>query len=265
MQPTLSQRTISQVLADAFEIYRRNWTKLTAIAAIFIVPLTLLGHFIAHIVIVQAPSRAEVEARGLDAFPAGFWDAVLGAAVLGILTLLITQIVQGAVTRTVAGAVLDEPLEMGAAYRYGLTRLGSILLVGVLVSLAAMGGFLLLVIPGFIFLVRFSLSVPALVIEGTRGRAALSRSWKLTRGYGWHTFGALFVAAVLLSVATAILTAPFAQGWFGQAVAASVGSALTMPFAAMVAVVLYMDLRAREGQSDVRVVRSEFDAAGVPA
>ena len=265
MQATLSQRTISQVLADAFEVYRKNWGKLTAIAAIFIFPLTLLGHFITHLVVVQTPSRAEVEARGFEAFPAGFWDAVIGAVVLGILTLLITQIVQGAIARTAAGAVLDEPLEMGTAYRYGLVRLGSILLVGVLISLAVMGGLLLLVIPGFIFLVRFSLSVPALVIEGTRGRAALSRSWRLTRGQGWHTFGALFVSAVLLGLATSILTLPFAQNWFGQAVAASVGSVLTMPYAAMVSVVLYMDLRAREGQSDVSVVRREFDAAGMPA
>ena len=62
MQATLSQRTISQVLADAFEIYRRNWGKLTAIAAVFIVPLTILGHFIAHLVVVQRPrsSRASL-------------------------------------------------------------------------------------------------------------------------------------------------------------------------------------------------------------
>jgi len=53
------------------------------------------------------------------------------------------------------------------------------------VTLWVLGGFILLVIPGFIMLVRYSLYAPVVLIEGLTGKAAMkrarqlaSRSWK---------------------------------------------------------------------------------------
>ena len=61
-------------------------------------------------------------------------------------------VLTGAITRAAAGTFLGRDLEIGESYRYGLARFWSIVLVGVLSALAIVGGFILLIIPGFIVL-----------------------------------------------------------------------------------------------------------------
>ena len=39
-------RGIAEILSAGFELYRRNWQTLLTIAAIVVVPLTLLQHFL---------------------------------------------------------------------------------------------------------------------------------------------------------------------------------------------------------------------------
>ncbi len=85
--------------------------------------------------------------------------------------------------RAAAQATIGDPVDAEASYRYGFKRLGSVLLVSLLVGLAVLGGFILLIIPGIIFLVFLSVSIPALVVENRRGTDAMSRSWNLVKGH----------------------------------------------------------------------------------
>jgi hypothetical protein len=119
-------------------------------------------------------------------------------------------------------------------------------LVGVLVGLAIALGFLLLIIPGFIVLTFLCSSIPVLVIEDERGRAALRRSWHLVRGFGWHVFGTIIVAALLNGIVSSLLTAPFGDDWAVQAIVGAIVSAITMPYIALVGVFIYLDLRVRK-------------------
>jgi hypothetical protein len=132
-------------------------------------------------------------------------------------------------------------------------------LVGLLFALAVIGGFILLIIPGIYFAIRFSLSVHALVIEGHRGTAALKRSWGLVGGLWWHAFGALFVAAVLAAIVSGVLTAPFGSNLALRAIGQTIGQIITMPFTALVGVLLYIDVRVRKERYDP--VQLEADLA----
>jgi hypothetical protein len=71
------------------------------------------------------------------------------------------------------------------------------LLVAILVGLTVAVGFILLVIPGIIFLVFLSVSVPALVVENRRGTEAMKRSWNLVSSHFWHALGVILVAAII--------------------------------------------------------------------
>ena len=59
-------------------------------------------------------------------------------------------------------------------------------------------GCLLLVIPGIYVGVQLAASIPALVVEGRRGRSALARSWRLVEGQWWHAFGTIVLAWLVL-------------------------------------------------------------------
>ncbi|MEI6510878.1 MAG: hypothetical protein WCO25_02430 [Candidatus Uhrbacteria bacterium] len=65
---------------------------------------------------------------------------------------------------------------------YALSALGSFAWVGLLQALTVAGGFLLLVIPGLIFLVWFGFAQQALLLDGKRGLDALSASRDLAKG-----------------------------------------------------------------------------------
>lgn len=68
---------------------------------------------------------------------------------------------------------------------------------------------------GFIYIsTRWSYFVPTLAVEGRGGFAALGRSWQLTRGRFWHTFGSFFVAGIAVAIpafVVSLLSMPFAD------------------------------------------------------
>src|ERR671925_164925 len=117
--------------------------------------------------------------------------------VVAVVFTLAFLVLTGAVTRAAAGTFLARDLTIAETYRYGFARLGSILLVAVLVVLAVAAGFILLIIPGFIVLTRLWVSMPAVVIEDRRGGGALQRAWRLGKGHNWPGFGGIIVSGVL--------------------------------------------------------------------
>ena len=117
----------------------------------------------------------------------GFFLA--GALITALISVIITAVLQAAILRAAAQATIGDPVDPQESYRFGFKRLGSVILVSVLVGLAVLGGLILLIIPGLIFLVLLSVSVPVLIVENRRGTDAMSRSWNLVKGHFWHAVG----------------------------------------------------------------------------
>jgi hypothetical protein len=237
-------RSVGEILTHAFELYRLHWQNLIATVAIIVVPLSILQVLLVDLVI--ADTFVETRAGGVEvAADATLFGSVLAAIAVAVISVLTWTILMGAITRAAAGTFLGRDMDVQESYRYGLARLGSILLVGLLAGLAVGGGFLLLVIPGFFILTRLTCSLPALVIEDRRGTQALSRSWNLVAGRGWPVFGTIIVAGIIGGVVGAILTAPFGDNTLARAIGQSIASVITTPFTALVGILIYLDLRIR--------------------
>src|ERR687891_676417 len=223
----LRARGVGEILVDAFEVYRRHWQNLIAIVAVVVVPLTIL-----QVVLVDA----FIDDVQVQELPDGTVQVTgdVGSAVAGGIVV--------ALVSTLAFLVLT----VAETYRYGFARLGSILLVAVLVVLAVIGGFILLIIPGFIVLTRLWVSMPAVVIEDRRGREALKRSWNLVTGYGWPVFGAIIVSGLLTGLLSSLLTAVFPDNLAGQAIGQTIATILTTPYSALVGILIYFSLRVRK-------------------
>jgi ABC-type phosphate transport system permease subunit len=121
------------------------------------------------------------------------------------------------------------------SYRFGFHRLGSVLLVSVLVGLAIIGGLILFIIPGIYIAVRLAVCIEALVVEGRRGTEAMRRSLGLVGGHWWHAFATLLVAAV--------------------------ATVITLPYGVLVGVLLYLDLRARKERLTMDTLRADLQAS----
>ena len=252
----LPPRGIGQILSTAFGLYRRYWRTLLPIAAVVVVPLTLLEHAIGDWVHRHGQQLQDQVASTALWAQATAW---LLAALAGLLLYLVLT---GAITRAIAAEVAGQEPGIEQSYRFGFARLGPILVVSLLVGLVTLVGLVVLIIPGIYIGVRLAVSTQALVVEGKRGTQAMRRSWDLVGGHWWHAAFTVLLAGLLTEVVDALITAPFgASAWVAQAVVAAVATTVTLPYGALVGVLLYLDLRARKERLDLDTLNTDLQTS----
>lgn len=116
--------------------------------------------------------------------------------------------------------------------------------VSILFGIGVGIGFVLLIIPGLILMVIWSVVAPVTVLERPGVFAAFGRSRELVRGNGWNVFGVIvlvFLAVVVVSIAAGLASAPL--GSVGRALVQWAVNAALAPVTALSASVLYFALR----------------------
>jgi hypothetical protein len=76
----------------------------------------------------------------------------------------------------------------------------SILLVGILVGLATLGGFILLILPGIYLAIRLGFAQLAVIDNKKKGADALRDSWALTKNRFWPIFGRQLLAGIIFGL-----------------------------------------------------------------
>ena len=187
-------KTLGEILSAAFNLYKANAASLILIVAIVVVPLTFISSLFSGVVFEGSKHTAIVFGQAVEVVDRSFGFLIGGRIITALISVIISAVLQAAILRAAAQATIGDPVDPQESYRFGFKRLGSVILVSLLVGLAVAGGLILLVIPGLIFLIFLSVSVPVLIVENRRGRAALSRSWNLVKGHFWHAVGVIIVA-----------------------------------------------------------------------
>jgi hypothetical protein len=261
-QGGIPAKTLGEILSAAFNIYKANASKLLLIVAVVVVPLSFISALFSGVVFAGSKHTVLLFGKQVEVIDRSFGLFVAGALVTAVISVIISAALQAAILRAAAQATIGDPVDPEESYRFGFKRLGSVFLVSLLVGLAVAGGFILLVIPGIIFLVLFSVSVPVLIVENRRGREAMRRSWNLAKGYFWHALGVILVAAIITGAISGIITSIGGSAWVGRWIFTAVAQILTAPFSALVSVLLYLDLRARSESLSAETLRAELAAAG---
>jgi hypothetical protein len=259
-QGGIPRKTLGEILSAAFNIYKANASQLILIVAVVVVPLSLISALFSGVVF--APDKVKVTNTGgvvvFDYAGRGLGVVLLAGAIGTLIAVLISAVLQAAILRAAAQATIGDPVDVEASYRYGLKRLWSVILVSILVGLVVAVGFILLVIPGIIFLVFLSVSIPVLIVEGRRGTEAMGRSWNLVKGNFWHAFGVIVVAALIVGIISGIIGAIGGDNWAVRWIFTAIAQILTVPFASLVSVLLYLDLRARSESLSADTLRQEL-------
>jgi membrane-anchored glycerophosphoryl diester phosphodiesterase (GDPDase) len=228
----MPQRDLGAILDAAFRIYWANANKLIVLVAIVVVPLSLISHLLTGVVFAT--------------HGAGLWVATTLVTLL--ITLITYAILQAALIRGAAQATVGDTVDVEASYKWGLRKFGWVLLVSSATGIMVVIGFVLLIVPGVILLTRFTVAIPALVIEDRKGTDSINRSWNLTKGHFWHVLGTIFVAGLIAGVVSGIIStigALAGTSWFTDWIFGSIGEIVVAPFSTLVSIVLYLDLRAR--------------------
>ena len=208
----------------------------------------------------------------LTATLTGMLSIVVGRAVLGHTTSLREATRAGRAGAVIAASLLllliaiCVPLPVALVVTVlALLHLAVVaVLVGVLCGLAS-------IVLGLLLLIRLSITLPALVLEGISPRRAVARSFELSRGSYWRMFGILLVTELVVAVASGLVSLPFTiasfatsgySGFFSAsafsagvhisaaavvlaAIGGIVAGAITTPVTAGVLALLYTDLRIR--------------------
>ena len=260
-------RGLGDILSAAFELYRANAAKLIAIVAVVVVPLTFVNSLLQKVIFKQT-----CDASNAQTFQ-DFQNAVnkcvgstartwVLAAFAGLIAVAIQQLLTGAMTRAGGFATLGRPVDVKASYSYAFSRLAGLIGLALLIAVVVGIGFILLFVPGLIFMVFLAVAVPAFIIEGLGVTESMSRSWNLVRGNWWFTFGVGAVAIIIAAVVSGIISAIGGNNFFLYWIFSTIGQVITAPFVALVFVILYLDLRAKHEGLTAERLGAELDASG---
>lgn len=256
----LRQMGIGELIDAAIKLYRHKWKLLIAIVALVLVPFHFVEAYMTRVIPGAFGEAPTVSPDAID-------TAVVASIALGVAGFVLVQpFLVAAVARAATDLYLGEPVSVGSTYRFALPKIPAVLWISIIVALATMLGFILLVIPGIIVMVRTSFAWIALVVEGTRGTKAVRRSWRLSKGNFWRVLATLFLATLIGGILGAILSIPGEivagalgpQGWPVRALGNSFASIVTTPFITLVTVLLYFDLRIRKEGFDISVMAQEL-------
>jgi MFS family permease len=236
------QLDIGRVIQQTFGVLGRNFSTFLLLALILTgLPSMILGYFQAEAVRTSTPGY--------------------GGALLTSLAAMITGLVlQGALIYGTVGDLNGRRPSVSDSLSVGLRSFLPILGLGILIALGVAFGLMLLVVPGIMLAVAWSVAIPALVAERTGVFAAFGRSAQLTRGNRRRIFGLVviyMIAAIIVGAIIAVFGGLAAVGGAGGAipiVQAVVIQPLTNVVGALLGAtggaVLYAELRrVKEGAS----------------
>jgi hypothetical protein len=258
----LLPRGVGEVVDTAIGLYRRHWKLLMGTAAAVVVPIELVNAFLNRGTFSQLGNAFRSLQTPLAPSAPGI------GSLAGLLTLLALPFLTGAVITAAAGSYMGTPPTVRQAWRRTLRRFWPVLGLGVLRLLIIGFAFLFFVVPGVFLYIRLVVAPEALLIEGAGPVTAMERSWRLTGGQWWRTFGALTLAAMLHYFAAFLIEAPTLAlsrvtgpvGWLFVGLGGGIGQIVVAPFAIVVTVVVYFDLRIRKEAFDLAVAAQRLQA-----
>lgn len=288
--------SIGRILDHTFRIYKNNFIRFITIVAIIQVPLALLMAITTSALQRGAPARqhAYVEKSGQDAErdsrdadfeesktrpddvweegpnPAIFLFAGIGMAVIGILSMLGHVLSRGALTKSVSESYLGNEISVGDAYRFVWPKFLTLVGAGILVVLVVYAGLLLLIVPGIIFGLWYSLTTTAIVVENLKAVKGMSRSKALVSG----NLGKVFSIAFLIVLISWVVSIPFTLvanfvgailfsgnmmvRTFVNQLASVIAQILIVPIGAIAYILLYYDLRIRKEGFDLQMLANSI-------
>jgi hypothetical protein len=231
---------LGDVFSKSFAVYGKHFVAFIVFTVVANIPNYMFGWGVA------APTHSfEFEGWGLLAVPIGI---VCGTIASGAMTYGVVQDLRG------APVSIDEAV-IFAARRF-LSMIGVAITAGVVTTLA----FILLIVPGYMVTCAFFVAAPVCVAEKAGVGASLSRSRFLTRGYRWPIFGAYILIAILGGISSGIAAgATSAVGGIGAMVVGYGVQAIFGAFSAVLAAVLYYQLRVAKEGIDLAKIASVFE------
>ncbi|HEO65004.1 MAG TPA: hypothetical protein ENI73_03940 [Spirochaetes bacterium] len=244
MKYELKNYSFGQTIGKGLNLYFDNFLYVVGISLILYLPALYLGFF------APSPETEDLNVTGL-----------YGLLYFMIIGFFLSAFIIHIVSKKYLGKTLSTSDYIGAS----LPLLISIFLLSLLETGLILLGFILLIVPGLILAVGFSVSVNALVVERLSPVQSLRRSWRLTRGKRWPILGLMVLYGVtnlLVTYSIILLIANIYPNIYD--ITGYILSALSGPIGSCIFVVVYFNLRVEKEGFNVEHLAEQFSLTDDP-
>jgi hypothetical protein len=231
--------SVGEILSETFSIYFANFLPFVLLTAIALAPTYLLLYYI-------------------KAAPAASPLVIVSAVLLVILAFLAPNLATGAITFGVFQQLRGKDASVVECLGRGLSLLLPVVGLAFVQSLGIALGAMACLVPGILLAVRWAVSIPAAVTEGTGIGTSMERSSFLTDGLRWDVFGVLFVLGVIQIGSTLLVRLAAAKNPVLALALSGVKDLLFVGLSATGSAVMYYRLRGIKESVDVDQISSVF-------
>lgn len=241
MKYELKYLSVGELLGKAFNLYFNNFLLLFMVS--FAANLTLL-----------LTTRLAILIAGMGEGALTYFLIIIVSVVV---TIIPSYFATGLIMLFIARKYLDHPVKFSDVAPTALKLLLPLILLGFLQTLAVMGGIILLIVPGIIFALAFSLSGSVMVVERKGVIESMKRSWELTKGYRGGIFGYQFLIGLInygfsllfgLISKTVLSSLVNSGSFFLATLPTIIESSLITPVSSCIFILIYFNLRiSKEG------------------
>lgn len=255
----LEPMTTGMILDRSFRLYVQNFALMIGFTAILHLPLLLLTIGLLFL-------------RGENPLQALLVVLIGGLGTL-FTTVVVSPLITGATTKAVSEKYLGNDVTALSALRHAWSFIWTLLIIQVVAGLIIIGGLFLLVVPGVLWMLSYSLVTPVAVLEHNRdGAVVRRRSWYLVAGNRGKVFAIIMLVALvqLLLAGTGSLIGYLSFGpesemnnIFWQVSSNLAGMAI-YPLQAIAITLLYYDFRIRKEGFDLEMLSRAIGSPRTP-
>ena len=251
--PRFEAMTTGVLLDRAFRLYTGNFALMLGIAASAYVPFYLI------MLVIES---------NFGNFPAR--DGSLSTLLFQLLFMILWAsiafpIASGATTYAISERYLCNDVTIGDSLRRGLSNFLPLSIAQITATIRVVIGFFLLVIPGILWMLSYSLIVPVILVEGQKAIPSLRRSRDLIKGFRGKAFCILLIVNLLQVVLAGgvgvIAGMVFGESGGGPILKSALNNLLSIfltPLGIIAAILLYYDMRIRKEGFDLEMLSRSF-------
>lgn len=200
--PPPEPRPFGELLGDALTLSRDGLAGHAAIIAAGLLPAAFCSW------LLLAAGGAAPDAAILD--DAGGGPQNLASLASSAIRMLADALIYAALVGSLSARDAGQPIRPLEAYGFAFEQLVPFALSLLRAIFWTLAGLLLLVVPGLVAMLRYSLVPMAVLLEGRRGADALARSSQLVRPHWPKVLGNLLGAGLIALFLSALIAAGFA-------------------------------------------------------
>jgi len=269
---------LGEILDGAFKLYRANFKPIALVALAISGPVSLAaavasrgvngGRGLVDIITSSDPSVADQSGTFGD-------SSQLVVQILSTLVLwLVGPFIAGVVAKAVATTYLGGQLTAGEAVRLTWRRFPALLVARIAVLLTEAFGLLGCGVGAAFVMGLWVVVAPAIVVEGLGPFGGMRRSLRLSTARYWPVLGIALLSGLITYTLSsvvggvpAILGALIGYRWGFPLIAIGnmATEVLVAPLTAIIATLVYFDLRIRQEGFDLQIMARDLGTGGVAA